>query len=245
MIETISRTASTNTLLAERLRAGGTVREGHWLRAVEQTCGKGRAGRSWSSAPGNLYCSTVVGVQTGDPLPQTLSLVAGLGVHDLLREALSQTVPGSDAGRWLKWPNDVLIGGAKVAGILCERVLDTVIVGIGVNVASPPASLHRPTTSIAAVTGSPNPNAAEVLETLAPCFARRLHRWRTEPLRETLSEWESRAHPRGARLTVHDGPGHRISGRFGGLAEDGSLRLLLDDGSVHAIHAGDVEWETR
>ncbi|GGD52167.1 biotin--[acetyl-CoA-carboxylase] ligase [Erythrobacter arachoides] len=243
MIETLAQAGSTNTVLAERLRAGHAIAEGTWLRAERQTAGRGRAGRDWREAEGNLYASTLVHPAGGDPPPHTLSLVAGLAVHDLLMSQLN--VPQADPGnyRWLKWPNDLMVDGAKIAGILCERVGDAVIVGVGINVATAPPVADRAVTAIHSANPDNSNTAAVVLSDLARTLAGRLDRWRAEPLSTTLAEWEVRAHPRGAALTVTDG-GERIAGAFDGLAPDGALRLALVDGSTRIIHAGDVELET-
>lgn len=230
MIETIAATGSTNADLAARLAGGEAIPDAFWLRAERQSAGKGRAGRVWQGEAGNLFCSTLVNLHPGDPSPATLALVAGLAAHDALAEAKPL----------LKWPNDLLIGGAKVAGILCEMVGQAVIVGIGVNVAAAPALPDRATTALADH-GDPR-DAAAVLEALAAAFAMRLARWRAAPLSDTLAAWEARATPRGTPISVHaEGPAHnRVTGACEGLADDGSLRLRLADGTIRAIYAGDV-----
>ncbi|KLE35452.1 biotin--[acetyl-CoA-carboxylase] ligase [Aurantiacibacter luteus] len=243
MIETLPEAGSSNTVLADRLRDGSHVPEGFWLRAERQTAGRGRAGRAWLGAPGNLYCSTVVHLQQEDHAAHTLSLIAGLAVHDLLRSQLingNLRLPGEQ--RWLKWPNDILLHGAKLAGILCERVADAVIVGIGINVAHAPDVPGRATTCIHRENGRNANDPARVLGYLVDPFAHRLAHWRARPLAATLAEWEERAHPRGTALAVTDGD-TRIHGTFDGLEPDGALRLALVDGSTRIIHAGDVELE--
>lgn len=234
MIETIPVTASTNADLSARLRQGERIAEGYWLRAERQTDGKGRSGRAWDSPAGNLACSTVVSLRGQDASPATLSLVAGLAAHDAVASVL--TVP--NAGLRLKWPNDLLCHGAKLAGILCELVDRTVIVGIGINVQTAPQLADRATTSLAAIAGHTAIDAADVLIALSDTFAHRLAQWRQAPLSDTLAAWEVRATPRGTPMTVHAET--LIDGRFDGLENDGSLRLLLDDGARRAIYAGDV-----
>lgn len=226
MIETVAATGSTNADLAARLGSGEAIPDGFWLRAARQSAGKGRSGRHWLGEPGNLFCSTVVNLQAGDPSPATLALVAGLAVHDAL----------AGIGTCLKWPNDLLIQGAKVAGILCEMIDRTVIVGIGVNIASAPDLPDRATTAL--VMHGDRRNAAAVLEAIAGAFAVRLAQWRGAPLAATLAAWEARATPRGTAISVHaEGV---VTGAFDGLADDGSLRLRLADGTIRAIYAGDV-----
>ena len=238
-IETVAQTGSTNADLVRRLASGETLRDEYWLRAETQTGGRGRLGRQWQSVEGNLHCSTVVNLLSGDPPPHTLSLVAGLAVHDML----ASLAPGARTAR-LKWPNDILCDGAKLAGILCERTRSAVVVGIGVNVATAPDVPDQVTTSIHRESANGKADAGEVLERLAQGFATRLQDWRAQPLSHTLEAWEQRAHPRGTPLSVLD-QGRRLQGTFNGLDADGALRLRLPDGSTHAIHAGDVMLEGR
>jgi BirA family biotin operon repressor/biotin-[acetyl-CoA-carboxylase] ligase len=134
----------------------------------------------------------------------------------------------------IKWPNDLLCEGAKLAGILLERADDAVVIGIGVNLAHHPADIGRPATSLAALTGTgPEPRA--FLEILADAFARWLGRWRAEGLAGIRSRWLEAAHPIGTALSTSAG-----DGLFDGLDETGALRLRLADGSTRVIHAGDV-----
>lgn len=150
--------------------------------------------------------------------------------------ALHETVStfGPDRRFTIKWPNDLLCGGAKLAGILLERVDEAVVIGIGVNLAHHPRDIHRPATSLAALVGSA-PEPAVFLEALADSFARWLVRWRGEGLARIRSHWLEAAHPVGAALTTAAG-----EGLFDGLDETGALRLRLADGRVRVIHAGDV-----
>lgn len=235
MIEFVAETGSTNAVLSARLSGGEALAEGFWLRAGRQTDGRGRAGRAWISPQGNLYCSTVVNLRPGDPSPATLALIAGLAVHDMVADALSQG-RARNIDPQLKWPNDLMLGGAKIAGILCEMIDRTVVIGIGVNVASAPDLPDRPTTSLCGQ--GLEADAVVVLTMLAQHFAARLDEWRERPLGDMLAAWEARATPRGTPITVHaDMP---IAGAFDGLENDGSLRLRLEDGSCRAIYAGEV-----
>ncbi|MEG3122821.1 biotin--[acetyl-CoA-carboxylase] ligase [Sphingomonas sp. GB1N7] len=138
----------------------------------------------------------------------------------------------------LKWPNDLLIDGAKVSGILLERADDAVVIGIGVNLAHHPEGLERPTTSLAAQGVTPDP--AEFLETLAECFARWLSRWRGEGIAPVRARWLERAHPIGTALTAALPDGSAVDGLFQGLDADGALILRLADGTARVIHAADV-----
>jgi len=170
-----------------------------WLRADRQYAGRGRQGRAWVSPPGNFYASTLVRLAGGEPPAPTLALVAAVALH----EAVSVFCPG---GPSIKWPNDLLLDGAKLSGILLERSGDAVVIGFGVNLAHHPDDLDRPATSLAAATGSaPDPDT--FLAVLADSLARRLYRWRSEGLAPIRAAWLERAHPIGTALTVRT-PSH-------------------------------------
>lgn len=199
-----------------------------WLRAERQTGGKGRQGREWHSPVGNLYASTLVRLRPGDPPAPTLALVAAVA----LQEVVSAYLPVHQV--MIKWPNDLLVDGAKLAGILLERAQDAVVIGIGVNLFDHPVGLERPATSIRALSGS-TPEPSAFLENLADSFARWLGRWRCEGLGSIRSTWLMAAHPIGTPLSTDAG-----EGLFDGLTETGALRLRLANGTSRAIHAGDV-----
>jgi BirA family biotin operon repressor/biotin-[acetyl-CoA-carboxylase] ligase len=225
-IRIVERTDSTNAdLLADR-----TAAEGDWLVALEQSAGKGRQGRTWVSAEGNFYGSTLVELQPEDPPAHMLSLAAGLA----LIEALDVAAPGQ--ALMLKWPNDVMLQGRKLAGILLERSADRVAVGIGVNLAAAPDLADR---QAAGLSGDIAPEAFAPL--LAGSFARLLALWRTSESSALARAWQERAHLPGTRLTMHTGTDETVSGRFAGLEPDGALRLMLDSGEIEVIRAGDVD----
>ncbi|WP_246166529.1 biotin--[acetyl-CoA-carboxylase] ligase [Sphingomonas sinipercae] len=221
----VERTGSTNA----DLLADSNSREGDWLVALAQDSGRGRQGRSWVAQPGNFFGSTVVELKPGDPAPQSLSLVASLA----LVEAVDVAAPG--AATMLKWPNDLLLNGAKFAGILLERSGDRVIVGIGVNLAAAPALPDR---RVDHLDGRITPQAFAPL--LAGSMAKMLGLWRATAPDAFACAWLARAHPVGTELKVHSEEAEAIEGRFDGIDPDGTLRLRLADGSVRAIHAADV-----
>jgi len=182
------------------------------------------------SAPGNFYGSTLVQLHTDDPPAQTLSLAAGLA----LVEAIDAALPPQPL--MLKWPNDLMLLGNKVAGILLERSGDRVAVGFGLNLAAAPELPDRKSASL---------NAAITPEAFAPLlagsFARLLGLWRQTEPRLIMAAWLTRAHPIGTRLTVHSTGEEMVSGRFDGLERDGALRLRRKDGDLDIVRAGDVE----
>ncbi|HEX8364427.1 MAG TPA: biotin--[acetyl-CoA-carboxylase] ligase [Allosphingosinicella sp.] len=222
MLRFVAETGSTNDDLLALARDGAP--EGLWLRAGRQTGGKGRQGRAWQSPPGNLYGSTLVRLRQGDPPAPTLALVAAVALHEVA------AIHSEGRDLRIKWPNDILLDGAKLAGILLERSGDAVVIGFGVNLARPPEGLGG---AAAAVGQGVEPEA--MLETLAEAFARWLGRWRGEGLAPVRAGWLAAAHPIGTALSTPDG-----KGLFDGLDESGALRLRRADGSIHIVHAGDV-----
>lgn len=204
--------------------------EGDWLVALHQDAGKGRQGRNWVSVEGNFYGSTIVELRSGDPPAQSLSLAAGL----VLIEAIDVAAPGQ--ALMLKWPNDVLLLGKKLAGILLERSGDRVAAGFGTNLASAPQLAGK---ECASLNGKILPQAFAPL--LASNFGRLLGLWRQSEPALLAQAWLTRAHPVGTRLTVHASAGETTSGRFDGIEPDGALRLRRDDGSLEVVRAGDVE----
>ncbi len=225
-IRTVAETGSTNDDVAAL--AAADEAEGLWLRAERQNGGRGRQGRAWSSPPGNLYASTLVRLRPADPPAPSLALVAAVALH----EVASAWAPA--AGIRIKWPNDLLAGGAKLAGILLERAGDAVVIGFGANLAHHPQGLERPVTSLQALAGSA-PHPETVVEQLAESFARYLGIWRNAGVPAIRGAWLERAHPLGTALVTPEG-----EGLFDGLDEGGALRLRLPHGETRLIHAGDV-----
>ena len=136
----------------------------------------------------------------------------------------------------LKWPNDLLLLGKKLAGTLLERSGERVVIGFGVNLASAPDLAGRECASLG---GQLSPEAFAPV--LAGSFERLVRLWRqSEPLL-LAQAWLARAHATGTRLTVHSGSDETVSGRFDGIERDGALRLRRDDGAVEIVRAGDVE----
>lgn len=212
--------------------AAGGVPERMWLRAERQTAGRGRLGRAWVSPVGNFHGSTLVRLRAGDPIAASLALVAGVAVHDAVASFLHVE------GLALKWPNDLLLGEAKLAGILLERIEDAVVVGVGVNLAHHPDLSDRPTTSLAANGAQTEPEA--FAEVLAEAFARWLGRWRGEGLAVVRAAWLAAAHPIGTALSARLPDGGVVDGLFDGLDADGALILRLGCGGRRVIHAADV-----
>ncbi|WP_299307171.1 biotin--[acetyl-CoA-carboxylase] ligase [uncultured Croceicoccus sp.] len=232
-IEVVSSIGSTNTELLARCGRGEAVREGSWLVADRQTAGRGRLGREWYDGAGNFMGSTVVALNGGDPAAHTLALVAALAVYETIAAALADT-----RRLMLKWPNDVLWEGAKIAGILLERQGDTVVAGIGVNLARAPQIDGMATASLAdmGVHVARDALAQELAHQFAVCLAL----WRGSGLVEIVSRWIARGPARGTLLSASVPGEGAVTGRYAGLGPDGSLRLSLADGRERAIYAGEV-----
>jgi BirA family transcriptional regulator, biotin operon repressor / biotin---[acetyl-CoA-carboxylase] ligase len=227
---------STNRVALERASAGeaGPL----WIMARRQTAGRGRSGRQWASEPGNLYASLLV--QLGCPpavVPQ-LSLVSGVAVTDAIQQALGSR----ELALRLKWPNDVLIGQAKCAGILAEsmtgREVVSVVIGIGINLAWRPASLGRAATNLAAHGVQTSPEA--MLDMLAPAMQRWLEAWQSgEGFGAIRQAWLERAGPLGEVCSVNTGA-ERLEGKFLGLDPAGALLMQDEEGRQRSIGFGDV-----
>lgn len=226
MIRTVSETGSTNEDLLAEARAGAP--EGTWLRAEAQSGGRGRVGRIWLSPPGNLYASTIVRLHDGEPEPATLALVAAVALEEV---ASAYARP---ARLQLKWPNDLMAGTSKLAGILLERAGDAVVVGFGVNLAHRPENLDRPTASLVSL-GRSAPDPESFLANLVEAFGRWVARWRGEGVAPVRARWLERAHPIGTALTANG-----VQGLFEGLDAQGALLLRRPGGAVDTIRAGDV-----
>lgn len=233
MIDTVARTGSTNADLIARLRAGEHVPEGSWLVADRQDAGRGRRGREWFDGLGNFMGSTVVHRHPGDPAAPTLALLAGLALHGVL----APLVPPPHRAE-LKWPNDVLIGGAKLAGILLEGEGQAVVVGIGVNLAAAPDLPDRATIALSAF--GPVPDRDAFAHALARQFVIELERWRTVGIEPLIRRWQAAAHPQGTPLLVGEPGEQPLAGQFAGLTADGALQLVLADGTRRVFHAGEV-----
>jgi len=218
--------------MAALARAGAP--EGDWLRAGTQSGGRGRHGRLWVSPPGNLYASTLVRLRPVDPPPATLALAAAVALDELVAAYVGEERVA------IKWPNDLLVDGAKLSGILLEGVGDAVVIGFGVNLAHCPEGLDRAVTSLAAAGAEP-PDPALFVRDLADAFGRWLARWRGEGAAVIRSRWLRRAHRPGTPLATTAPDGTRLEGLFDGLDPSGALRLRLADGRVHVMHAGDLD----
>ena len=232
----VEETDSTNEEAKRRARAG--AREGTLIWSEKQSGGKGRQGRSWVSPPGNLYMSVILKPNRPPAEAAQLSFVSALAVGEALMALASDHTRLS-----YKWPNDVLLEGRKVSGILLESDggvdghLAWLVLGIGVNVASSPRNLSFEATDLAAC--GADVSAADVLSAVSEAFLTALQRWQTEGFGPIRERWLSRAANLGEMIEVHL-PAETIQGRFEGLDDSGALLLGGADQSVRRISAGDV-----
>jgi BirA family biotin operon repressor/biotin-[acetyl-CoA-carboxylase] ligase len=218
-----------------------------WLMARRQTAGRGRADRQWVSVPGNLHASLLMPLDCPPGTLPQLSLVAGVAVVDGIRHATG----GGPAGLRLKWPNDVLIGHAKCAGILVEtsRLLQILppalhpgpgvaVIGVGIDLVAHPGNLGRAATDLAAHGCRVSPEL--VLGSLSEAMHNWLGLWdggRNFP--GVRQAWLDRAGPAGERVTVDIGR-ERIEGTFVDLDAEGALVILDRHGQRRTVTFGDV-----
>jgi len=228
---------SLDSTMAEASRLRGETNAPTWILAREQTAGRGRRGRAWVQPPGN-FSATLLMRPAGSVADRALrSFIAALA----LREALVAAT-GRDAAFTLKWPNDVLLNGGKVAGILLESIGDHLAIGIGVNlVAAPPYDMVEPgavpPVSLLAETGirlTPD----EALSLLATAFARLETQFTAYGFGAIRTAWLAHAARIGQVITARTGAGELV-GTFSTVDDTGALVLQASDGTHH-IPAADV-----
>jgi BirA family biotin operon repressor/biotin-[acetyl-CoA-carboxylase] ligase len=237
-IRVLAATGSTNAdALADAVRGAP---EGLVIAAEQQTAGRGRQGRTWLSRPGAALMFSVL--LRPSPVPQTargwLPLLAGVATTAALR-----TVASVDAR--LKWPNDVLVGDRKLAGILAEQSGDAVVVGIGINVLGAEEELPVPTATSLAMHGAGETDRTELLAEVLRQLGGWYLRWRgTGPgdadgcgLRAEYLRWSATA---GRPVRVQLPGGRVLAGVAAGVDESGRLLVRADGGDVIPVSAGDV-----
>ena len=210
-----------------------------WVRADVQTKGRGRRARQWVSERGNLYASLVL-PNDSDPLTSALfGFAASLAIADTLA-VYNPVQPVT-----LKWPNDVLVGGAKISGLLIEREPEALLIGIGINLVSHPDDTPYPATHLVQEMRQSDLSGAEpmfsgaaaVLAVLSQSITARIDTLRTHDFDPIRKDWLARAHHLNKIVSVNG-----KTGRFVDLGPDGALCLTLDDGTETRVHAGDVSF---
>ncbi|WP_374308648.1 biotin--[acetyl-CoA-carboxylase] ligase [Dongia sp.] len=234
-VEALAEIDSTNDALKHRALAG--AEEGLVLRADVQTAGRGRRGRSWVSEAGNLYMSILLRPSKSPAEAATLGFVAAIALGRLLRALLTMPVRH-------KWPNDVLVDGRKISGILLESggitggYVDWLVLGIGLNLRHHPAEGLYPTTDLVAA-GGPILSPDQAMDLLLAEFRPVYEAWRSGGFAAFRQEWLAHASGLGdtvlARLEREE-----VTGRFDDIDPDGTLVMGLADGSKRRIAAGDI-----
>jgi len=207
-----------------------------WVTARSQSAGRGRRGSAWTSPPGNLYATLLLAEPSPPPAAPQLSFVAALALHD----AIAECAPVLGPRLQVKWPNDLLLGAAKLAGILIEgeNAREFIVaIGIGVNCARHPPDTAYPATDLGQAGALVTPE--QVFAALDAAMPRRLAQWRRgEGFAEIRADWLKRAAGLGLPIQVRL-PERELSGRFQGLDEAGRLLLAGEDG-LTVVTAGEV-----
>jgi BirA family biotin operon repressor/biotin-[acetyl-CoA-carboxylase] ligase len=234
-LETVGSTNEEAKRLAREGAEDGTL---VWAR--EQTAGRGRGGRSWSSPRGNLYLSLVLEPDCSAQEAAQLSFVAALGVGD----AIGSVAPAMAELRY-KWPNDVLLNDRKVAGILLESELTPegrpawLVLGCGVNLAHYPKESETLATSLRFEGAPPSLTEIDLLEAFGRHFLTWVNRWLEDGFGPIRKQWLVHAKGLGEPVTVRL-PKETLEGAFADLDESGALVLELPGGGQRRITAGDV-----
>ena len=228
-IQRHERLGSTNDE-ARRLVLLG-AEHGTVVQADEQTAGRGRRERAWFSPPGNLYMSVLLRLDAPLRRMAELSFLTALAVADAVDALLPKQTRAT-----LKWPNDVLVGGGKIAGILLEQVDGATVIGVGLNVLCAPPNVAYKTTTIAASGGIASVDSAR--DILLEQLRVHLSTWREHGFPPVRDAWMARGHPIGTPLRAGLG-NHPVEGTFAGLDDDGALLLDTDKGRQRVV-AGDV-----
>lgn len=226
---------------AKRL-AGGGASHGAVIWAKNQTAGKGRMGRVWESEDGNLFVSVLLSPECDLPECSQLSFVAAVATVDTLKPI----IPGDEAIE-AKWPNDVLLEGKKLGGILLESftTIDEdgddrqwVVVGVGVNVDSFPEETMFPATCLTS-SGVEIISAKIVLSRFVYNFIHRYDEWVNHGFDPIRQAWEECAYGLNEAMEAHVGD-EVVSGSFDSIDEFGRLHVLQKNGKVEVVTAGDV-----
>ena len=235
---TLESVGSTNEE-AKRLAEEG-AEDGTLVWAREQTAGRGRRGRGWTSPPGNLYLSVITRPDCGLAEAAQLGFVTALGLGD----AVGSVVPPMIEVTY-KWPNDVLFNGRKGAGILLETkttpdgAVKWLVIGLGVNLVSHPEDTNYPATDLRFEGCPPDLDAVRLLEAFSRHFLVWVNRWLGDGFTPLRRAWLNRAEGRGKEIQVRL-PHETLHGIFKDLDEDGALLLAMRSGAERRIPAGEV-----
>lgn len=234
----IERDAVGNSNDEAKALARAGAEDGTLLWVRQQSAGKGRGGRTWESPPGNLYLSLVLRPDCPLSEASALGFIAALAVG----EAIGSVAPPMDV--LYKWPNDVLLNGRKVSGILLESEtsgdeLAWLVLGVGVNVAHFPKEANFPATSLHFEGAPKTLTVEELLQAFCRYFLSWTNRWLEEGFAPVRAAWSRHAYRKGDEIEARL-PQETMRGRFLDIDESGCLILLLPDGSERHIAYGEV-----
>ena len=219
---------------ARRLAAKGETGP-LWLTAARQTAGRGRRGRAWDSPGGNLAATLLLRPERGQSEWAQLSFAAAIATSD----AAARFAPQAQLA--LKWPNDVLADGRKLAGILLEAAngpTPVLAIGIGMNLAHHPEGTEFPAISLAGLGVKP-PTTEDALAALAASFAKWYEVWRGQGFAAIREAWLARAAGLGSRIRARLATEER-SGMFEGIDDNGALLLNEGFGRASVLPAADI-----
>jgi BirA family transcriptional regulator, biotin operon repressor / biotin---[acetyl-CoA-carboxylase] ligase len=212
-----------------------------WIMADLQSQGRGRLGRHWVSEPGNLYATFVFTLEGSALIASQVGFIAALAIRDTALAVL----PRGGRPVKIKWPNDVLLAGAKFAGILPETVAQsgdgriTVALGMGLNVAHAPKGTPYPVTALAHHGGVITPR--DCLDVLDRSLSHWLCVWQQgRGFAEIRQSWLAHAAGLGQDFVGMVNQ-KEVQGKFTDLGDDGAMILILPDGSRKLIHSGEVQ----
>ena len=241
-IRYLSETDSTNDDAARMAAQGAAA--GSIVIAARQRRGRGRLGKKWQSKPGAGLTFSYIArpALTMEEVPR-LTLVAGLAVANALHEQTGLITA-------IKWPNDILIAGRKVAGLLCEfhgngsfAGSAAVVIGIGINISSTtedfPPELRRKATSLV-LAGAVNPSPVNLLLSIVHHLEEQVQRMISKGFFSVLAEWKEKDATMGKRLAWLDSGGRIVEGVSLGPDDDGMLRIRLDSGRIVQVLSGDL-----
>jgi BirA family biotin operon repressor/biotin-[acetyl-CoA-carboxylase] ligase len=239
-LEEFEALGSTNDEASSRIAKFGASDPGRlWIVAREQSKGRGRFGRQWLSPPGNLYASLLLIDPAPPPISAQLGFVAGVALIGALRQVI-----GGDAPVTLKWPNDVLCGGAKLSGLLLEGAslpngLFGCVIGFGVNCISSPTDAPYPTARLKSI-GAESCDRTALFAALSDHVVGALDLWaRGKNFGAIRAAWLESAGGIDGSVRVVRG-GATLDGRFRGIDAQGRMLLERQDGATEIIEAGDV-----
>jgi BirA family transcriptional regulator, biotin operon repressor / biotin---[acetyl-CoA-carboxylase] ligase len=231
---------STNS---EALRLAKAGVDGNFvIWAQNQTQGRGRNGRQWESVKNNLFTSILLSPDCKLESLSQLSFVTALAVHDAIASILKKNKITAELN--LKWPNDVLVNGSKIAGILLESInvksfqRNYLVVGIGVNINTAPQIEGRSITCLKDILGQ-ELEAGYVFNKVLAYFDLYYKKWQQEGFINIRKQWLKRAHNINNVITIDSGH-NRVSGIFKDIDFNGAIRIKLACGRIYSLHAGEV-----